>query len=278
MTTKVSDDERPELNPEPVPDVFQEEPVSDVFQERDEGISAVTVSEQLQDLVLDSADVSEFLRELCDYSAALASVDDGAPLDCAVTLYRRRRALTGAGNTDRARALNEIQERMGEGPCLTALLEERTVVVDETLTDGRWTDYAQALLKEGVHSVLAVPLVLEQGASASLNFFSSAPRAFHEGIVASAEQYAAQAQRALRLAVRIGVKQQKADDLQEAMKSRTAIDLAVGVIMGQQRCSQSAAFEFLSRAASSRNQKLRGVAEALLANLTKNPVSTHFDE
>ncbi|WP_104092096.1 GAF and ANTAR domain-containing protein [Arthrobacter sp. GMC3] len=269
MTTNVTDDERPN-------DVPAGTFVSAVEELVPEGPST-TVSEQLQGLVIDSVDVADFLRELCEYSAALATVDGGPVLDCAVTLYRRRRALTGTGNTAKAHMLNEVQERMGQGPCLTALQEERTVVIRETLTDDRWPKYARELLKENVHSVLAVPLILDEGAAASINFFSSVPDAFDEGIVASAEQYATQVQLALRLAVRIGVKQQTADDLQEAMKSRTTIDLAVGVIMGQQRCSQTAAFEILSRAASSRNQKVRTVAQEMLENLSHVNVATHFD-
>ena len=59
--------------------------------------------------------------------------------------------------------------------------------------------------------------------------------------------------------------------------ARTAIDLAVGVIMGQQRCSQAAAFEMLSKAASSRNQKLRDVAQNLLQSSDECSVQTHFD-
>lgn len=236
-----------------------------------------TVAGQLQDLVLDSIDVGDFLLDLSQYSASLAAAAGGPALDCAVTLYRRRRVLTGAGNTARARILNGIQERIGHGPCLTALEEARTVVVNNVAQDQRWADYAQALLAEGIHSVLAVPLVLEQGASASLNFFSPIPELFTPDMVASAEQYAWQAQKALRLAVRIGSKQQLAEDLQEAMKSRTTIDLAVGVIMGQQRCSQKEAFEILARASSSRNQKLRFVAQKILDNLTEGEVQTHFD-
>ena len=238
--------------------------------------AGIAVAEQLQDLVLDSIDVSEFLLELSEYSAALASDGGGAPLDCAITLYRRRRSLTGAGNSPRARVLNDIQERVGEGPCLTALEEVRTVVVTETRHEKRWPNYTGVLLQENVHSVLAVPLTLEEGAAASINFFSSKPATFTDSIITSAENYAAQAQKALRLAVRIGAKQQLADDLRESMKSRTAIDLALGVIMGQQRCSQAAAFDILSRASSTRNQKLRDVAQGVLTNLTANAVETHF--
>lgn len=236
-----------------------------------------SIAEQLQDLVLDSVDVGDFLFELSDYSSLLASAG-GDRLECAVTLFRRRKPLTGGGNTPRARALNEIQERIGEGPCLTALVEERTVVVDDVATDPRWPRYRKELMQENVRGVLAVPLVLEHGASASVNFFSETPGRFTAEIVAAAQEYAVHAQRALRLAVRIGAKTQLADDLEQAMKSRTAIDVAVGVIMGQQRCSQTDAFAILGRAASSRNQKLRYVAEELLAKLSGNPVKTHFDQ
>ncbi|MFC8303309.1 GAF domain-containing protein [Specibacter sp. NPDC057265] len=156
------------------------------------GLPEVTVAEQLQDLVLDSTDVSDFLLELSEYSALLAGTGVGH-VDCAVTLYGRRKALTGAGNTARARSLNSIQERLGTGPCLSALQEEQTVVINDLANDPRWPDYARALLAENIRSVLTVPLVLEQGASASLNFFSTTPHNFHAGIVRSAEQYARQA-------------------------------------------------------------------------------------
>ena len=77
--------------------------------------------------------------------------------------------------------------------------------------------------------------------------------------------------------MRIGLKKQLVDELYEAINSRTAIDLSVGVIMGQQHCSQAEAFEILSRAASSRNQKLREVAENLLHNVDEHSIQTHLD-
>lgn len=237
-----------------------------------------SVTEQLQELVIDSADVSDFLLVLCEYSAALTADGGEAALDCAVTLFRRRRAMTGMGNTDRARELNNIQQQLGQGPCLTALEEERTIVVPEALTDPRWPEFGQELAQRGIRSVLAIPLVLDEGAAASINFFSEDQDFFSEDLVANAQKYALHVQSALRLAVRLGVKQQRAEDLQDAMQARTTIDLAVGVIMGQQRCSQEAAFEVLSRAASARNQKVRSVAQEMLENLSKKSVVTHFQE
>ena len=91
------------------------------------------------------------------------------------------------------------------------------------------------------------------------------------------ERLFAPAERSLRLAVRIGVKQQHAEDLQDAMQTRTVIDLASGIIMGQNRCTQEEAFQILKKASSTRNQKLRDVAESLVKSVAKQAPVAHFE-
>jgi AmiR/NasT family two-component response regulator len=61
------------------------------------------------------------------------------------------------------------------------------------------------------------------------------------------------------------------------MESRTAIDLAAGIIMGQNRCSQAEAMAILTKASSSRNQKLRVVAEKIVESFAPEAPATHFD-
>ena len=61
------------------------------------------------------------------------------------------------------------------------------------------------------------------------------------------------------------------------MVNRTAINLACGIVMGQNRCSQSEAMDILIKVSSHRNQKLRVVAEEMLSNLTGGDIRTHFD-
>jgi hypothetical protein len=154
---------------------------------------------------------------------------------------------------------------------------QTTVLVRDTRADPLWPDYCQAMAAIGQLSVLGVPLALDEGATAALNIFATVPDAFDPATITSAELFASQAQRALRLAVRIGVRQQLADDLRAAMESRTTIDLAAGIIMGQNRCSQNEAMAILTRASSGRNMKLRDVAAGLVSSLDGAPVATHFD-
>ena len=52
------------------------------------------------------------------------------------------------------------------------------------------------------------------------------------------------------------------------MENRTSIDLACGVIIAQNRCSQDEAMAILTRVSSNRNQKLREVAADVLRRVT----------
>lgn len=244
----------------------------------DNTLLSSAVAEQLQNLVVDSSDVNEFLHELCDIAACAISESMELPVVCAVTLSRRRRTTTAAWSDPEARIMDEIQQNYGAGPCLHAMDTGTTVLVPDTRTDHRWPEYGIALAQLGQLSVLAVPLTLDEDAKAALNIFAPVVNAFDSDALESAEMFAANAQSALRLAVRVATGQQLAADLRAAMESRTAIDLAAGIIMGQNRCSQQEAMGILVKASSSRNQKLRTVAENLVASVSSEsrPV-THFD-
>ncbi len=69
----------------------------------------------------------------------------------------------------------------------------------------------------------------------------------------------------------------RVEDLEAALQGRTAINLACGVIMAQNRCSQAEAMEILTRVSNNRNRKLRDVATELVENLSGDTVGTHFD-
>ncbi|WP_261611259.1 GAF and ANTAR domain-containing protein [Paenarthrobacter aurescens] len=237
----------------------------------------VSVPERLQDLVVDSEDVGGFLEDLAVFSAAAVSEAVGMDVLCGITLSRRRRTATVAGSTHEARLIDEVQQAYGDGPCLEAMRSRATVLVPDTSTEGRWSEYCSVIAERGHLSALCVPLELDEGATAALNFFAPQANAYDEATIRNCELYASQAERSLRLAVRIGVKQQHADDLQEAMQSRTVIDLASGIIMGQNRCTQEEAFQILKKASSTRNQKLRDVAESLVKSVAKQAPVAHFE-
>jgi AmiR/NasT family two-component response regulator len=63
------------------------------------------------------------------------------------------------------------------------------------------------------------------------------------------------------------------------MGSRTAIDLACGMIMTQNRCTQEQAYQFLLRASNNRNMKVHAVANEIILRLSgAKQTATHFED
>jgi GAF domain-containing protein len=236
------------------------------------------ITGQLQELVLESGDVEGFLTELAGLSAAFFSAPDNK-VSCAFTVLRKKRTGTAASSDQHARALDEIQLQFGDGPCLTALRTMTAVHVPDVGSDRRWPDYMAVVSEAGIGSILAVPMALEDETRAAMNLFSPLVHGFSGEGIEKAEDFAMQTSRSLRLALRIAHLTDARNDLTAAMQSRTVIDVATGVIMAQNRCSQDAAMRILKSASSLRNIKLREVAASVVASVSANPaVFTHFEE
>ncbi len=91
-----------------------------------------------------------------------------------------------------------------------------------------------------------------------------------------ANDYVQQASKGLRLAVLIAEHSQTANNLRAAMESRTVIDVATGIIIAQNRCTQQEAMDLIKKASSNRNVKLRVVAQAIVESAGGGPVQTYF--
>ncbi len=221
--------------------------------------------------------VVEFLSGLSGLAAAAVSEAANDRIECAVTLKLRRRPATAAGSSERAVQLDHVEQAIGDGPCVKALREMSAVMIDDVASDPRWPAYNQALAERNVHSTLGVPLEISGAASAALNFFATKPRVFTADVYEKAVGFAAAAHSTLHLSVRIKTAENRAEDLEAALESRTAINLACGVIMAQNRCSQAEAMEILTKVSSNRNRKLRDVARELIEQLTGSGIQTHFD-
>ncbi len=234
------------------------------------------IASRLQDLVLQTADAHDFFEELAVFSASLLAPPGGEVI-CNVTVARRKRPLTIASSTPRAREVDELQYAFEDGPCLCAMRTGETVYVADVSSERRWPEYVRAVAAQGVRSLLSVPLELEGDSSAALNIYSTDVLGFSPEDIARAELFGEQSAKTLRLELRLTQLRDAKEDLEAAMKSRTAIDVAVGVIMAQNRCSQETAFDILRTASNTRNIKLRDVAAAVVVSLGQGHAETHYE-
>lgn len=232
---------------------------------------------ELQEILVGAENALEFLAGLSGMAAAAVSAAANDRIECAVTVQLRRRPATAAGSSQRAVDLDRVEQALGDGPCIRAMREMSAVLIDDVAIDPRWPEYNKALIGANVHSTLGVPLEIGGDARAALNFFATRPRAFTGPVYDKAVDFGAAAHNTLRLSVRIDSAHNRAQDLEAALASRTAINLACGVIMGQNRCTQAEAMEILTRVSSNRNRKLRDVATELVEQLSGGRIDTHFD-
>ncbi|HEU0089294.1 MAG TPA: GAF and ANTAR domain-containing protein [Pseudonocardiaceae bacterium] len=219
---------------------------------------------ELQQLLLDTEDITEFLNEVVRYTANTLAPG----LSCGMTVDRDGTPLTVASSDALARALDEVQYGHDCGPCLTAMRSGTSVIITDLATDDRWGDYRLDALAHGMASALSLPLDAGPGVRGALNIYAKQPQVFGAERQHQAEALVAEASRALRLAVRLTDQVQLSRHLEAAMASRSVIDQAIGVIMGQNRCTAAAAFEILRRASSHRNIKLRDVANEIVTRIS----------
>lgn len=234
-------------------------------------------TERLQDLVARMDDIKDLLDGMTMLAATALTQLSGARIECSMTLHRRKRPATIAGSSDQAILLDGIEQCLGDGPSLQALRTGAPVLMKDLSADTRWPAFSAELTNRGFNCVLGVPLKLGTSASAALSFFAAAPRTFTEAIIKDAELFGEVAGRALRLGLRIAAAELHSEDLTAALGHRTAIDMARGIIMAQNRCTGEEAFNILRSVSSTRNQKLHDVAIQVVSSVSGTPGTAYFE-
>jgi hypothetical protein len=144
--------------------------------------------------------------------------------------------------------------------------------------DARWPSYWHPLSQAGYRSLLSVPLHLHAGSMSAMTLLAPQDNVFTPGVVVAASAFGRLAASSYLSAAELRAAQATAEHLQAALQGRTSIDVACGVIMGQNRCSYEDAFNILAQASSHRNVKARVVAESMLGELPGGLPTTHFKQ
>lgn len=128
--------------------------------------------EGIVDLIAGTEDIKSVLDGLTGFAAASMTSTTGVPIECAVTLHRRKRTATIGGSSGRAAVLDRIEQTLGDGPCVEALESGVPVLLGDVSSDLRWPEYRSALSAAGVASALGIPMKMDDDAGAVLDFFA----------------------------------------------------------------------------------------------------------
>ena len=177
--------------------------------------------------------------------------------ECGITLVTGRRKVESRAPTgELPRTVDGIQERLAEGPCLSAVYEQQTVLVEDIRSEERWPRFAAEVADLGVGSMLSFQLFVTGGNLGALNLYSRQSHAFDADAESIGLLFATHASVALAGA-------QQEERMRTAMTSREVIGQAQGILMERFRFTGAQAFQVLARASSHTNRKVADIAEEL---------------
>lgn len=207
-----------------------------------------------------------------------ASVDE--MIEGVIQAARRLFAVTGVGlmladegagqryvgaTDEAARALETIQEEIGEGPCVDCFVLGKVIQTDDVIDDARWPRLAARLDSRGVRAVLGVPTRLAGTPVGSLNVYRDEPYAWDDSDIAAIEAYNGVIESVISGAVATRRSGRVVAQLQEALDRRVVIERAIGVLMARHEVDAVAAFDLLRRAARNARRKVADTAADVLA-------------
>lgn len=173
-----------------------------------------------------------------------------------MTIVGKREVRTVATTDDVPRDVDQVQFDTGQGPCLTALYQQKIVSAPDLAEETRWPLFAERALALDVASMLSFRLYVEGDDLGALNLYSPDTRAFDEESEHVGLLFAGHAAVALATA-------QEREHLAEVVQTRDLIGQAKGILMERHRLTADQAFAVLVRASQQTNVKLRVIAERL---------------
>ncbi|MDI2036468.1 hypothetical protein [Paenarthrobacter nitroguajacolicus] len=104
------------------------------------------------ELVTGSSDITGILKGVTVFAANAMSQPAEARIDCAITLRRRKRTATVAGNSEKAVDLDRIEKSLRQGPRLEAHTTGELTLLMNVATDVHWPKYSQILAAQGLET------------------------------------------------------------------------------------------------------------------------------
>jgi GAF domain-containing protein len=199
----------------------------------------------------------DILSTLCELAVKAVGGDHAS-----ITNVQSGRFTTVAATSDLPTLADKLQYAAGSGPCVDAIREDSTFRVDDLATDDRWPAFGKAVAEElGMHSLLAHVLPVDDRVLGAVNVYASRPHAF------SAQDETLIAIFGATAAATVGRarEQERATQLERALRTSRRIGIALGIIVSTQKVDVDAAWERLRKASQDANIKVSELAEHVIA-------------
>ncbi|MEE2851689.1 MAG: GAF and ANTAR domain-containing protein [Actinomycetota bacterium] len=223
-----------------------------------------TVFAALAEIIYQGSDVNQMYAAICVAATLTVRGCDHASL-----LVRENDKYITVGASDRlAQAIDDLERRAGDGPCIDAIEEETPQIDPDLTTPSMWPKLAKVLVAETpVRGAMGFRLLVDKRKGAALNLFSDTPNMFDAESAGRAAVLAAFAS----VAINAVAKGEDATSLRRGLLSNREIGKAVGMLMLLHDMSEDEAFDLLRRHSQALNIKLADVAREVIEQRGRLP-------
>jgi GAF domain-containing protein len=219
----------------------------------------------IADIVAGARTVDQILQKIAELAVLAIPGAHGAGVTVIRTHDGARARPAWAVTADFVRDTDMVQyHEFAEGPCITCMRSRRAAVSGSLGSDSRWPRFGGRVARMGVHSVLALPLVVGDELVGAIDSYARGRDAFADHAVKLGMQFAGPAAVSVYNAQLLAGARERTTQLQHALETRAVIDQAIGILRSRSGVSADDAFERLKRMSQEENVKLHLVAEALV--------------
>ncbi|MGB8386634.1 GAF and ANTAR domain-containing protein [Mycobacterium sp.] len=216
-----------------------------------------TVFAALAEIIYQGSDANEMYAAICIAATLVVRGCDHASL-----LLRDNDRYVTVGASDRlAHAIDDLERRAGDGPCIDAIEEETPQIDPDLTTPSYWPKLASVLVAQTpVRGAMGFRLLVDKRKGAALNLFSDTPNMFDAESAGRAAVLAAFAS----VAINAVAKGEDATTLRRGLLTNREIGKAVGMLMALHDMTEEQAFDLLRRHSQGLNIKLADVAREVI--------------
>ncbi len=200
------------------------------------------------------------LTRVAELVVTVIPAADGAGL----TLLERGQGDTIVASAPFVAEVDAVQYGIGEGPCITAAADGRTVRCGSLGTTTEWPAFGPRVAQLGVHSALSLPLITSRGIVGAMNVYAHSPNAFDEEAARLGELFAVPAAMSVQNAQVLAQARRLAQRLEAELVNRSVIDQAIGILMSRSGSTPEEAVDLLDSTARREQLPLGDVAHRLV--------------
>ena len=204
--------------------------------------------------------LEDLLTKVASFAVQAIPGADGAGL----TLIEAGRSDTIVKSEPFVREIDDIQYGIGEGPCISAAATGQTMRSGSLSGDPRWIRFGPRAARLGVHSVLSLPLLVDERVVGAMNVYARRKDAFDDRAEHIGQLFAQPAAIAVQNAQILAQTQRLAANLQAALTNRAVIDQAIGIIISRTGSTPEEAFNRIRILSRNNHIKVAAVATSIV--------------